>query len=335
MFDFHYQFASWSCVNLVDWQAAFYKSTEKSGDRCAYCGHDFPRSGHGVLTEEDSIIREKHLQQQHMYKECDITGMKRHFSPYEFRHHLKQCHRATGGDWMDFLLDACMIDESTQRHKILLSDFELHSDNQDALSRDIIQAVVPPGEMTHELVPKYGGVLVGLDSEHCPQGLMDYLITTNRAQKLNSDRSLVLALIGRVDRSKCPSVYNELLIASTKIDNHLGFLEKSLVRSKQACWNLGFYLSSFDQNLSTNIATGASFANSELERGEQEQCEHFLNTWQDTLHERAVRTWGTSNDRINSWLLQNLAASQEEQKLIGRICVTEMILMRMSGHDWY
>jgi hypothetical protein len=189
--------------------------------------------------------------------------------------------------------------------------------------------------MTHELVPKYGGLLVGLDGEHCPQGLMDYLITTNKAQKLSSDRCLVLALTGGIDRSKCPSFYQELLIASRKIDNHLELLEKSLVRSKQACWNLGFDLSSFDQNLSTNIATGASFANSELERGEQEQCEHFLNTWQDTLHERAVRTWGTSNDRINSWLLQNLAASQEEQKLIGRICVTEMILMRMSGHDWY
>jgi hypothetical protein len=126
---------------------------------------------------------------------------------------------------------------------------------------------------------------------------------------------LVLALTGRVDRSKCPSVYNELLIASRKIDNHLGLLEKSLVRSKQECWNLGFDLSSFDQNLSTNINTGASLANSELEKGEQEQCEQLLNTWQDILNERVVRTWGTSNDRINSWLLQILAASKEEQKI--------------------
>lgn len=225
MFGLHYQFASWSCVNLVDWQAAFYKSSGQCGDRCAYYGHEFPRSGPGILTKEDSITREKHLQQQHMYKECDITGMKRHFSPYEFRDHLKQYHGATSRDWMDFLLDACMIDESTQSNKIQLSDFEIHADNQDVLSRDIIQAVVSPGEMTHELVPKYGGLLVGLDGENCPLELMDYLITTNRAQKLNSDRSLVFALTGRVDRSKCPSVYQELLIASRKIDNQLGLLK--------------------------------------------------------------------------------------------------------------
>ena len=314
MLKFHYKFASWSCVNLVDWQAAYYKLSDQCKDCCAYCGHDFPQSGPGVLTKEDSVTREKHLQQQHKYQECGITGMGRHFSPYEFRDHLKQHHGATCGDWMDFLLDACMIDESTQSSKIQLADFELHPDQEVQVSEDIIQAVVAPGEMTHELVPKYGGVLVGIDGEHCPQGLMDYLTTTNRAQKLISDRSLVLALTGRVDRSQCPSAYKELLMASRKIDNNLGLLEKSLMRSKQACWNLGFDLSSFDHGLTTNNTTGVPFAKSELERGEQEQCEHLLNTWQDILHERAVRTWGTSKDRINSWLLQNLAVSQEEQK---------------------
>jgi hypothetical protein len=314
MFKFHYQLASWSCVNLVDWQAAYYKSNDQCEDQCAYCGHDFTRSGPRVLTKEDSITREKHLQQQHMYKECDITSMDRYFSPYEFRDHLKQSHRATCGDWMDFLLDACMIDESTQSNKIQLADFELHSDNEVQVSRDIIQALVAPGEMTPELVPKYGGLVTGSDGEHCPQGLMDYLITTSKAQKLMSDQRLVLVLTGRVDRSKCPSAYKELLMASRKIDNHLRLLEKSLMRSKQACWNLGFDLLSFDHDLTTNNTTGVRFANSELESGEQEQCEHLLNTWQDILHERVVRTWGTSNDRINSWLLQNLAASQEEQK---------------------
>jgi hypothetical protein len=250
-----------------------------------------------------------------MYKECDITGMERHFSPYEFRDHLRISHGATTGPWMDFLLDACMRDESTQSNKIKLADFELHSDKEVEVSREIIRALVSPGEMTHELVPKYGSLLAGFDGEECPQALVEYLIATNRAEKLNSDRHLVLALTGHVDRSKCPFAYQELLMASRKIDNHLGLLEKSLMKSKQACWNLGFDLSSFDHTLTLSNTAGMRFENSDLSRGEQEQCEDLLSSWQDVLHESAVRTWGTSNDRINSWLLQNLAASPEDQKL--------------------
>jgi hypothetical protein len=64
----HNGLASWSCVNLIDWKAAYYQPSAAGGnreeDRCGYCGVGFRRSGPGVPTEEDCLTRENHLYQE-------------------------------------------------------------------------------------------------------------------------------------------------------------------------------------------------------------------------------------------------------------------------------
>jgi hypothetical protein len=220
---------------------------------------------------------------------------------------------------MNILLDACMIDESTQDGGVRMENgpesfprSEYHSDAGYGMSPTALQALVAPGEMTHELVVKYGALWAGIDSEECPQELGEYLLITNRAEKIRADRRLIHGLLERVDRSSFLSAHTELLFASNRIKNHLNLIEKPLMEIKQACWKSGFDVGAIDQRFVESGSSEMRSARSELERGEKEKCENLIHTWQDVLQEKGLGAWATTNDRINSWLLQTLAASQEE-----------------------
>ena len=106
---------SWSCWNILDYQAAFHPSNldtvqTPTTDACGYCGKEFPNLPSSENVQMEHLkVRMEHLNNDHKYSQCSQT--KKFFRADHFRQHLEHRHAGVRGAWMSSLEKACRIEE--------------------------------------------------------------------------------------------------------------------------------------------------------------------------------------------------------------------------------
>ncbi|KAI7777892.1 hypothetical protein LA080_002944 [Diaporthe eres] len=112
----HTRSHSWSCSALNSYDRAFLDSKSRQGqaDTCGFCGVDFDRTGSTKYarypSDDDWDKRIAHLQDHHKFRECNLS--KKFYRADHFRMHLKHSHGALAGDWMRYLVERVMQEET-------------------------------------------------------------------------------------------------------------------------------------------------------------------------------------------------------------------------------
>lgn len=64
-------------------------------------------------TDQDWEERIRHLQEVHKFQECNSS--KKFYRADHFRQHLKHCHAATSGKWINMLGNTCLMENPSPR----------------------------------------------------------------------------------------------------------------------------------------------------------------------------------------------------------------------------
>lgn len=117
-----------------------------------------------------------------------------------------------------------------------------------------------------------------------------------------------------------------------KIVEILKKTENERNRYRQICWNEGYDVEGIDPLLQTTEKQGIV---------SHESCDIYQDpiptqhgSWWDVLHQVGPQNWLTREDRINSWLLQNLAAKPEEALYHRKQLQESGASDRLSEEEW-
>lgn len=299
----HYKLSSWACNNISGWQAAYTQGSSESVDICCYCGERFGRSGPGVLTQNDWLVRADHLHECHEYDRCNDDVQ--FYRADHFREHLRRFHVATAGDDINILVDACMkIDDHQVPEGHESSAWPDSIAGQDeSLNVQTTQSFSSLDATRDHIINQYGSLFVNPKLSACPESLKQYMRLSRALERIKSDRNLLFVLSANVDRSSDSEAYKDLCKAGRDMDNHLFTVSTRLTQARQSCWKQGFDLSFIDDALISNHVSQSK---------NREGATELPETWESILRNAELGAQITKKDRINAWLLHNLAISTEE-----------------------
>jgi hypothetical protein len=307
---------------MTSWQATYFiMNQNRPSDACGYCGIVFARSGPGVLTQDDWRIRFEHIQGVHHFQDCD--NKERFLDPARFRNHLRLCHNAIDGEWMYHLGDICMrtdwaIEPSLgpsqnailRTHKSYSVGPLVGNFSQDS------ERLPESFDMKDDLMQTYGALLVSpsTDPLDCPKELTRYIRLYRLVEKQDSNKQALEVFFCSANLSANQKVHQKLLEAESEVKHGLMALLLDLEQARKACWAQGFDLDTIDELMGSCGLFGGSKKDVLKSKEDNEKCENLTEIWSEILGEKGARVWSTKKDRINAWLLQNMAASPQESK---------------------
>jgi hypothetical protein len=328
----------WSCSALTDHTSVFYFSPEDpfGNVTCGFCGAKF--CAITAVNSQDSDILVEHAKSVHRFAECNMA--EKFAEKLLFHEHLINAHDATLGPWTEMLEDACyyQIFSSLPSMKAT-ADLGRTLETQEAVSTtEIKHTILQPFAI--DLEPRVDLLLSKTES---PFSLGGQLGTTDAAAILdfNAFESLIAQAGGSTSENLMEYLrYNQMtetirvhVRMISALTAHLGIAETSFEKLKsqqayweilgslksiesekdryrQACWSEGYDVDEIDRMLKTSERY-ETVSNTSSDIYQEPESEQHMSWW-DVLHHTGPQNWLTKKDRINSWLLQNLAAQPKE-----------------------
>lgn len=166
------------------------------------------------------------------------------------------------------------------------------------------------------------------------RNLTEYMRYHQIVETTQAHIRLLSAFVPHLDLSKS-STMNSKFQETQK--NTLKFLESAESEKqtyREACWRDGYDMDELDRALKATVLqdTFSSLAYSNIRPEPPPEYQH--QSWWDVLHHVGPQTWLTKNDRINSWLLQNLAAQPSEGPRHRQYLTREGISDQLSEEEW-
>jgi len=164
-------------------------------------------------------------------------------------------------------------------------------------------------ENTHSLLKSYNGLLK-ICRGNCPDALFAYFRLVSYFRVVSLHASL-LASIQITGEGGPPLIESK---EYRDVQEHLDLLRKDIEIAKTECWAKGYDLAEIDPILEPGNIGGQTHRHEYTE--EMKSHADLLALRKRLLYLKAQHAaWSSSQDRVNAWLLQNLAASREEVAL--------------------
>jgi hypothetical protein len=227
------------------------------------------------------------------------------------------------GEWVHHLGDICMRTEWTlevnprpSQKAVLLAPNPYNAGRLAGTFSQESERLSTSFDMKDLLVEKYGALLVGpsLRLLECPEELAQYIRLYRTVEKQDSNKQALEVFFRSVDLSANQKVHKDLLEAESEVKQGLMASLLDLEQARKACWAQGFDLDTIDELMGSCGPFGDSKKNILKSKEDNEKCENLTEIWNEILGEKGARVWSTKKDRINAWLLQNMAASPQESK---------------------
>lgn len=328
---------SWSCTLLTDYKSAFSKATEgfpQWDAICGFCGIGFP-----LIVGYTVISKLEHVKAVHHFGECDPP--KTFTGKGLFRLHLINAHAAKIGPWTEKLDNACSyqvltsppILKSTLKRNHTLTPPSPDFHDPDGDHREIMndsgslklvgETKTIEGLAALELF--YGDLnffdafegLIAHAGESLSRSLAEYIRYHQLVEIFQAQNRIISALTPHFNLSESSTVNLKLREVQERNRVRIRTAEnwENIFWSK--CWRAGYDLDEIDQAMKTTLPHDTISYVPFLDRrpepvDEQQQPEQQHKGWWDVLHHIGSQNWVSKKDRINSWLLQNLAAQPSE-----------------------
>jgi hypothetical protein len=312
---------------------AFYDSGKGPSVTCSFCG--------------DSVFSTlDHLISVHHFAECDPAESFK--QKHLFHAHLVSAHSAKIGSWTEKLDTACCCRIPTS-----VQDIELNADPERTLSQPIsaygdsargyIGSKNDPVASRPFGDPKIPEETAAFDFFHALEGLIAYMngsTSKNLVEYIQYHQitettqahiRMLSALTLHLNLAE-PTVRNlNLQEAQEKSFRHLQSVATQRDEHREACWREGFNVDELDRVLMTSLPQYTT-SNMTSDIHLQPAPEQQRMSWWDVLHHTSSQNWLTKKDRINSWLLQNLAA-QPSEVVQHRKCLQDWLQKRGSSEE--
>lgn len=310
----HNRTSSWSCAALSSEHEAifFLPDYSTSGCVCGYCGMGFPEYDQELSMETYWTVRAQHVKLVHDYGTCNRA--LKYFRRDDFLKHLHQFHASKPGPWIDILAKVSrqdeVWDESSRQGSAKENNLQ-HDPSALLLPRLLDEPNLAP---VLEPLDFFGtlDVLITRGDGTVPTAVGQYIKYLQVAETTKAYIRMLSVLSVRLDQSRSAELWSKLQTIEEHTTAHLSFVVLELERSKQACWKEGYDLDAINQSLKCQPTTDSNVAETALpDKNSSFECQQRM--WWDVLHHIQPQNWLTKEDRINSWLLQNLAAMPDEE----------------------
>jgi hypothetical protein len=274
-----------------------------------------------AIFSKDSLIQ--HAKSVHHVAECcpAITFSRTDL----FHEHLIDTHTAKIGSWTENLENACFYQIFTSPPDKKFIDIL-----ENARLRPV-SAYLDPGGGRDDSPPsslfwdwKTTQETGALDFLHAFEGLnayagglaseslLRYVRYHQIAETTLADIRMLSALGTHCRASESSTMTSKLQEAQERTRHHLKRVEFKRDTYREVCWREGYDVDEIYRALKTPTAQEAIPDIEPSDRRQEPTPEQQHMGWWDVLHHVRPQSWLTKKDRINSWLLQNLAAQPDE-----------------------
>jgi hypothetical protein len=213
-----------------------------------------------------------------------------------------------------------------------LSDNQMDNRNDSSFSKLFREPKSPEGGAILDFFYAFEG-LIAYAGGSTPKCLTEYIRYHQIAENTRAHTRMLSALAPYLNLSESSTMYLKLQGAQEKTHDHLRRIEFKRDRYRGACWTEGYDVDELDRALKTAVAQDTLLDMTSDIRQEPTPDKQHMGWW-DVLYHTRPQNWLTKKDRINSWLLQNLA-TQPSEALHHRKCLHDIgIGDQLSEEEW-
>jgi len=151
--------------------------------------------------------------------------------------------------------------------------------------------------------------LIAYAGESISKNLTEYIRCHQIAETTKAHIRMLSALASHLDLSS--AIKSKLQTAQRKTGEHLKGVEIKRDTYRAACWQQGYDVDELDRALESSVVEDQLHDMDSVIYPEMESKQVQMSWW-EVLQHVGPQTWLTKKDRVNSWLLQGLAAHPEE-----------------------
>jgi hypothetical protein len=151
--------------------------------------------------------------------------------------------------------------------------------------------------------------LIAYAGESISKNLTEYIRCHQIAETTKAHIRMLSALAPHLDLSS--AIKSKLQTAQGKTCGHLKGVEIKRDTYRAACWQQGYDVDELDGALESSVVEDQLYDTDSVVYQETESKQVQMGWW-EVLRRVGSQTWLMKKDRVNSWLLQGLAAHPEE-----------------------
>lgn len=204
--------------------------------------------------------------------------------------------------------------------------YSMDSRDDSGPSRLFGEPKIPESGAILDFFHAFEGLIAYAGAGSISKCLTDYIRYYQVAETTNAHIRMLSALAPLLNLPESSTMNLKFQEAQEKTRKHLRDIEYKRDRYRGACWRQGYDVVELDRELEAPDKAPDI-------RQEIASEQHHMSWW-DVLHHVGSQDWLTKKDRINSWLLQNLAAEPGEA-LCHRKCLQEEGMGdQLSEEEW-